>query len=182
MRSKSMALLTQEYLKVCFDYSPETGVLTWRARPSEHFPSQQGYNVFNTRFAGKAAGSLTSNGYLQVRINGKLFLVHRIIYKWLHDEEPEQIDHKNHIRDGNWQDNLRAATNKINHMNQNRPSNNTSGVMGVSWCKRDKKWVAQIQADGKKINLGGFVDIEDAIRVRQEAEVEHGFHANHGRN
>ena len=41
-------------------------------------------------------------------------------------------------------------------------SNNKLGVRGVSINKKSKKYVAQIQIEGKKINLGAFSSIEEA--------------------
>ena len=48
--------------------------------------------------------------------------------------------------------------------------NNTSGHKGVYWDKKRKKWLAGITFKGKKHNLGGFEDIQDAINARKEAE------------
>lgn len=174
-------ILPQAALKELFDYCPDTGVLTWRTRPAEQFKTRRSFNSWNTRFAGKAAGYLGSRGYLLVTLNGEMFLVHRIIYKWIYGTEPYEIDHINGTRDCNSPGNLRAVTHKINSQNQKTPSSNTSGVIGVHWHKNHDKWQAQIRVDGKIIHLGLFDNIEDAATVRQEAEVEHGFHANHGR-
>lgn len=48
--------------------------------------------------------------------------------------------------------------------------NNTSGVKGVSWHSRDKKWQATISLKRKVIYLGQFNKLEDAITIRKEAE------------
>lgn len=48
--------------------------------------------------------------------------------------------------------------------------NSKSGVKGVSWSSSKKLWVASIGFRGKKYNLGGFMDIEDAKRARIAAE------------
>lgn len=50
--------------------------------------------------------------------------------------------------------------------------NNTSGVRGVSWHKALKKWIAYIQFQGVKYYLGYYEDINEAKRIRQEAEKE----------
>lgn len=56
--------------------------------------------------------------------------------------------------------------------NQRRMENatNSSGVVGVSWNKSAKKWHVRIGVDGKRIDLGNFNELDDAIRVRKEAE------------
>ena len=59
-------------------------------------------------------------------------------------------------------------------------SNNTSGVTGVSWNRKAGKWDAYIKVNGKRINLGYYVDKQDAIKTRRDAEIKHGFHENHG--
>jgi len=175
------AILSQTELKLLFDYDPESGALTWRNRPVEHFKSRQSFLAWNARFPGKTAGCINNQGYLQVRINGSLFKAHRIIYKIIHGTEPPEIDHINGARDCNCASNLRAATGKINQKNQRLPSNNTSGCIGVGWNKRDNKWVASINAEGTRKHLGYFDDKQGAINARQGAEIEYGFHPNHGK-
>lgn len=49
-------------------------------------------------------------------------------------------------------------------------SNNTSGYKGVCWNKKSNKWYAQIRVNKKRIHLGSFTNIEDAIKARKEAE------------
>ena len=50
--------------------------------------------------------------------------------------------------------------------------NNTSGVRGVSFRKQDMKWVAYISFKGRKKTLGAFKNLDEAVRVRREAEKE----------
>lgn len=47
---------------------------------------------------------------------------------------------------------------------------NTSGYNGVYWNRKNAKWVAQITFRGKTHYLGGYLNIEDAVRARKEAE------------
>ena len=50
---------------------------------------------------------------------------------------------------------------------------NTSGFKGVSWDKKRKRWEAYIHFKYKKIHLGLYDDIEDAIKARLKAEEEY---------
>lgn len=52
------------------------------------------------------------------------------------------------------------------------PKTNTSGVKGVSWNKRDSKWVAYITFRRKRYYLGSYDTIEEAAKVRKIAEAE----------
>lgn len=52
-------------------------------------------------------------------------------------------------------------------------SNNTSGCAGVSWDKRSNKWAVEIRVNKQKIWIGHFSDIDEAIRARLLAEIEH---------
>ncbi len=61
-------------------------------------------------------------------------------------------------------------TNKQNHQNKSKPSNNTSGHPGVSWNKRYSKWQAYIAHNYKQVHLGYFTDIEEALSARKAAE------------
>ena len=77
------------------------------------------------------------------------------------------VDHINHDTLDNRKQNLEVCTSFKN--NQNR-LNNTSGYIGVGWDKSRNKWQANIKVKGKKIYLGRFTNIEDAIIVRKNAE------------
>lgn len=63
-------------------------------------------------------------------------------------------------------DNCRWTDKTTQAINQRIQKNNTSKVLGVSWKSRDKRWVAQISHRGKKVWLGQFISIEDAIEAR----------------
>jgi cell division septation protein DedD len=58
---------------------------------------------------------------------------------------------------------------------------NKSGIKGVSWDKYKNMWVAKIQANKKRIQLGYFKNINDAKNAIEKARVElHGTFVNHG--
>lgn len=51
--------------------------------------------------------------------------------------------------------------------------NNTSGVIGVSYCKKQDNWRAYINVDKKRIELGSRKKIENAIKLRKQAEIKY---------
>lgn len=59
----------------------------------------------------------------------------------------------------------------VENIRYNKPSTNTSGFPGVSFNKKNKKWVAYITVNKKQIFLGSFIKKEDAINARLEAEI-----------
>lgn len=126
---------------------------------------------------GQEAGALSGRGYRNIRIEGKYYLAHRLIWKLLYGEDPEEIDHINGNRSDNRITNLRSVCHYENMRNRKRGSDNTSGVMGVSWHKVNSKWRARI---GEEL-LGDFDKFEDAVAARKQAEKELGYHPNHGR-
>lgn len=50
-------------------------------------------------------------------------------------------------------------------------TNNKSGFSGVFYDKNDGKWLAKIKVMYKTINLGRYINKEDAIQARKKAEV-----------
>ena len=58
-------------------------------------------------------------------------------------------------------ENCRWTTQTIQNRNQRIYKNNTSGYKGVSFNKREGKYVAQINVDKKQISLGHFQTAED---------------------
>lgn len=73
----------------------------------------------------------------------------------------------------NCKDNLRPATHIENARNRSKPSNNTSGFIGVTWDKSRSKWSANIIVDKKHKTLGRFKNKNDAINARLEAEAKY---------
>ncbi len=129
----------------------------------------------NMRLANKEAGYADPSGYIQVRVgigNGKhrLFLVHRVIFAMHNGYLPELVDHVDRNPANNLISNLRDASKTLNTINTGIPSNNSSGIKGVSWHAKAQKWSAQIKVSGKKIHLGTFKLIEDARTARKTAE------------
>lgn len=86
-----------------------------------------------------------------------------------------EVDH----RDGrdtlnNRRDNLRIATRSENAQNRvGAQRNSKSGIRGVSWNERDRKWRAQIRLNGKQKYLGYFHDIHEAEAVAIAARAEY---------
>lgn len=54
--------------------------------------------------------------------------------------------------------------------------NNTSGVTGVMWDKSKNKWIAVIYFQKKRYYLGRYINKQDAINARKEAEQK--YHKN----
>lgn len=179
-------MMDQTRVRALFEYSPETGAFLWRERPLGDFKSTQRrnawhQNLWNSRFAGKTAGT-NNSGYRKVVFEGRSHYVHRLIWLYVHGKWPdEEIDHINGKRDDNRIANLREATRTDNAQNLKKPKHNTSGVIGVSWHKQSRKWAAQIRVGGEDFHLGKFPNFEDAVAVRVAAEIKHGFSPNHGR-
>ena len=83
------------------------------------------------------------------------------------------VDHINHNTLDNRKSNLRIVCNADNLRNGYIRSNNKSGINGVYFDKSRNKYVASIKVNYKKIFLGRFENIEDAIQQRKEAETKY---------
>lgn len=160
--------ITQAYAKEHLDYDPETGWLTWKRLKEYNRHDRQ----FNTKFAGKRAGTIDIHGYRQLKLNKKVYYAHRIIWLWWTGEWPkEQIDHINGIPDDNRISNLRDVTHFKNQQNRTKPNkNNKSGHIGIDYCKRENKWRARFMVEGKVNNLGLFSSLESAKLAYESAK------------
>jgi len=164
------SMITQERLKELFHYNPKTGIFSRKVSNS------------NRVHVGDISGSLGSKGYLRIRIDYKEYLAHRLAWFYVNGHWPEhEIDHINHNRSDNRINNLREVTHRENCKNMPIPRNNNSGYVGVRWHKLGKKWEAHITIENKQIYLGLFINMEDAIASRKQAEIKYDFHTNHGR-
>ena len=92
---------------------------------------------------------------------------------YVYGEFPKnQIDHINRIKTDNSIKNLRDVDASTNHHNIGVRSHNTSGVTGVVWDSRSKKWKAQIILENKRYLIGTFKTVELAKIARQNKEKE----------
>jgi hypothetical protein len=178
-------MLTQSILKELLHYNPDTGIFTWKHRDQKWFKTYRSFCSGNARYAEKVAGvsvlSREGKRYIHIMALGKDYLAHRIAWVYISGEWPEdEIDHIDGNGENNKLINIRSVSRLENNKNKRLPSTNKSGVMGVHWHKRDQHWRAEIKVKQKTINLGGFKDINDAIKARKAAEFKYGFHKNHG--
>ena len=155
--------LTAERLRELLEYDPETGAFTWRVSTS------------NRVRAGSVAGHLHSKWYINIQIDGRLYLAHRLAWLYIHGAWPEaEIDHIDDDPSNNRLANLREVTNQKNHQNQRRANTDSStGLIGAS--PKKGKFQAQIMINNKKRFLGYFETPEAAHEAYIEAKRQHQF-------
>lgn len=87
------------------------------------------------------------------------------------------IDHIDSDKLNNQRSNLRICTHQQNQCNRKKYKNNKSGYKGVSFNKRDCKWVAGIGVGGMKKHLGSFTTAEEASKAYEQASIKlHGVY------
>lgn len=124
---------------------------------------KQGYTY--DQITGKIYGSRKKeiirkdwNGYIHIYFGSPKFNLsgHHFAWYMIHGNvDYEQIDHINGVRDDNRIENLRASTNQTNSFNRRK-------VVGYTWCKDKKKWLAKIKLNGITHNLGYYDNQHDA--------------------
>ena len=127
---------------------------------------------------------IDSNGYVKTntkRTDGKrsyLFMHHLIMNI---NDNSQVIDHIHGTKNDNRKSNLRVVTKSQNNINQKIRKDNKTHIKGVNLKtdiikgKKYTYWQARIQVEGKRIELGRYKNITDAIKARKEAEkIYHG--------
>lgn len=97
---------------------------------------------------------------------GSLYL-HREIMKRAGFEG--EYDHKDRNKLNCQKENLRLATSSQNAANRDLRQDNSSGYKGVYWHRNSRKWRTQIRVKGTLIDLGLFIELEDAARAYDKA-------------
>lgn len=107
-----------------------------------------------------------NKGYARTTIGGKRVLMHNVIMP--SPGEGKTPDHKDQNGLNNQKENLRPANQSLQLHNTRLKENNTSGERGVHWAEKDKKWMARIRINGKRIYLGSFDSKEEASKAYRE--------------
>ena len=143
MKSKKLPPLN--YLRSILDYSPDTGIFTWKQKLS------RGQNI------GDVAGYYDTRGYLTIRIRNSLFRGHRLAYYYVTEVDPceNKIDHKDRNKSNNVFTNLRLADASSNGHN--------TGKQAVSVDKRNGRFRAAITIRGTYYHLGMFATVFEAL-------------------
>lgn len=76
--------------------------------------------------------------------------------------DPRIADHINGDTLDNRKCNLRIVDHSQNMQNRKLGKNSSSGLRGVCWHRRDKRWTAYIKHRGKRVHLGYFKTKEQA--------------------
>lgn len=139
-------MITYEELQKLFEYNAQTGQLLR---------------------SGKVVGTPHSLGYLKVKIKGRTYFVHRLVFFYCHGRWPIRVDHINRNKSDNRLDNLRECTHEHNNANRGVMRSNTSGFKGVHWQKSTGCWRAQV---GYEV-VGHFKTKEEAAQAYDKAAV-----------
>lgn len=174
-------------LRKLLAYDPETGTLTWKARtpdlcrPTRLFSATEVCKAWNSKYAGKLAFPIASNGYAQGSVFGHSQKGHRVAWALYYGRLPNGfIDHINGNPSDNRIVNLREVDCCANSRNARIPNIGRSGILGVTWNQDRQTWDAYISIrPRKRKRIGRFKTKEAAAAARKAAEKEYGYHPNH---
>lgn len=156
-------------LKSIIDYDQETGLFTWKNRTCEY----GNHKAWNTKYSGKTAGRKNDHtGYIEISIFDSRYRANRLAWFYSYGEDPKEfvIDHKDGVKDNNKLSNLRKTTYSGNSHNKGAQKNNkSSGIKGVHYNKRDKRYNACISVNKESKYLGSFILLEDARKAVEQA-------------
>ena len=155
-------MITQAYLKNVFDY--KDGFLYWKVKPAQRVK------------IGDKAGSINGQGRLVVRIKGKSYLVHRLVFMWHNGFLPEFLDHIDNNPLNNDIKNLRCATRQQNNRNAKMPVTNTSGIKNVFLHKETQRW--QVLISNKYFGLYKDKELAELVAIEARAKLHKEFARN----
>lgn len=165
-----MSELTQERLREVLDYNPENGVFTWKR-------TRRGVS-----HSGMVAGGKTRNGYRLINVERFRFTAHRLAFLYMTGSFPREcVDHINGDRDDNSWENLREVTYTENNRNKRHLKPCESGIVGVSYLPKEKRWIARINHSGRQHALGRYKTLFEAACARKSAELAYNYSRNHGK-
>ena len=149
-----------------YDLSGEYGIGWTTNTNREFYFDLDDYELIKNYCWIERTNNSTGGKYLSAKHNGKHI-------KMFHLLGCKGYDHKNRNPFDNRKANLRPASFAENSRNASIQKNNTSGFIGVSWTKKSNNWHAYITYEKKQINLGYFINKNDAIIARLKGELKY---------
>ena len=120
--------------------------------------------------SGKIVGTISTTGYLRVKIDKKDYAVHRLIWIYHYGDTNLDIDHIDRNKTNNKIENLRAVTRSQNLHNATAKRGNRGGCIGVNYNKNGCRWQASIRVNYKQYYLGSSLDYFEACCLRKSGE------------
>lgn len=152
-------MITQKHLKEILCYDPETGIFIWLVDRSDNIK------------AGDVAGRTNIQYYIQIQINYKQYMTHRLAFLYMTENMPEYIDHINRDKADNRWCNLRKCSCSQNGGNRKIGKNSTTRYKGVR--RTSKGFQGRIGINGKRINLGTYITPELAAMAYNTAAIKY---------
>lgn len=153
--------ITIEYLIEALDYDPLTGESIWNFRPIHHFKDERAMKIWNTKHAGKPAGTIKvreKDNYkrLMISIDHKQYGASHLYWFIMTGSWPETtIDHDDTNPLNNKFSNLRLA-NQSNQEANKKVKKGKKLPKGVSFHKKNQNFRARLKINQKEIHLGTF--------------------------
>jgi hypothetical protein len=131
--------------------------------------------------AGDTAGGVSRGGYRRVKVDGRFYLAHRVIFAIYYGWLPDYVDHKDGDVSNNRPRNLRPSSAKQNQYN--RKGEARPLPKGV-YPRGDGRYVAKIRYNGRQVHIGSFATIQEAHAAYEEKadEVQGPFALHNSRN
>jgi Holliday junction resolvase len=115
----------------------------------------------------------TTRGYIETTVGNKTIKLHQLILNRVGIHDNLIIDHNDRNPLNNKKENLRLIEQDKNAINSSIQSNNTSGIIGVSWDKKECRWIAQLNYQKNHKYIGSYKDFNKAIIARLQAELKY---------
>lgn len=159
IKTKKGEHITQARLKELVIYNELTGIFTRRIdRGISHK-------------AGTQIKGLDKDGYINTRLDGKLYRGHRLAFLYVTGKIPDVVDHIDFNRANNVWTNIRASNKQLNNSHRD-PTKTKWGVVGLYFNKGRQKWEAKRVVKGKTHRLYYGNDMAIAIKLLKKFEKE----------
>lgn len=148
-----MKEITHDYLKEMFTYDGHD--LVWKT-------------TRGMATAGRVAGTVNSRGYRHIRLFGKFYQAHRLVWLYVTGEilpDGVLLDHINGDRLDNRIDNLRKCNFSENACNTKAPSTSRTGIKNVIRVG-DAGFRVECKLNGKAYISQIYRSVEEAANIR----------------